>query len=65
LFDPDLIEILVVTCEEYDAPSSRRRKKTKEVQQLSITLEETASEWPKGEGDDEVDKEEDKGEEDK
>jgi hypothetical protein len=27
LSDPDLIEILVVTCEECDAPGSSRRKK--------------------------------------
>jgi hypothetical protein len=27
LSNPDLIESLVVTCEEYDAPSSSRRKK--------------------------------------
>jgi hypothetical protein len=31
LSDPDLIGNLVVTCEEYDAPSSSKKKKKKDV----------------------------------
>jgi hypothetical protein len=38
LSDPKLIEILVVTCEGYDTPGSRRRKKTKEVQKINSAL---------------------------
>jgi hypothetical protein len=33
--DPNLIESPVVTHKEYDAPSSRRRKKKEEVQELN------------------------------
>jgi hypothetical protein len=65
LSEPDLIRILVVTHEEYDAPNSSRRKKKEEVHDLNSASEETASDSPRGEGDDEVDKEEKKGEEDK
>jgi hypothetical protein len=35
LSDHDLIRSLVVTCEDYDAPSGRRRKKKEEVQELN------------------------------
>jgi hypothetical protein len=31
LSDPDLIGSLMVTCEEYDAPNNRKRKKKEEV----------------------------------
>jgi hypothetical protein len=30
LFDPNLIRIPLVTCEEYDAPNSSKRKKNEE-----------------------------------
>jgi hypothetical protein len=63
LSDPDLIGSPLVTHEEYDAPSSSRRKKMKEIQELNIASEETASDSPGGGEGDEVDKEEDKGEE--
>jgi hypothetical protein len=65
LFDPDLIEITMVTREEYDAPNNRRRKKKEEVQDLNNASKETASDSPGGGGDEKVDKEEEKGEEDK
>jgi hypothetical protein len=65
LSDPDLIKILAVTREEYDAPSSRRRNKKEEVWDMNNASEETALDSPGGGGDDEVDKEEEKGEEDK
>jgi hypothetical protein len=57
LSDPDLIVSLVVTREEYDAPRSSRRKKKEEVQYLNNASDETASESPRGGGDEEVDKE--------
>jgi hypothetical protein len=65
LFDPELFRSPVVTCEGYDTPRTSRRKKIEEVQKMNITLEETTSESPSGGGDDEVDKEEKNGEEDK
>jgi hypothetical protein len=65
LFDPNLIESPVVTRKEYDTPGSRRRNKKEEIQELSNTLEETSLKSPGGGGDDKVDKEEEKGEEDK
>jgi hypothetical protein len=65
LSDPNLIESPVVTREEYDAPSSSRRKKKEEVRDPKNTPEETASDSSGGGGHDEVDKEEDKGEEEK
>jgi hypothetical protein len=37
LSDPDLIGSLVVTREEYDAPSKSWKKKKEEVQELNIT----------------------------
>jgi hypothetical protein len=58
LYDPNLIGILVVTRKEYNAPSSSRRNKNEDVQELSSTSEETASDSPGGGGSDEVDKEE-------
>ena len=54
LFDPDLIGSLMVTREEYDAPSSSRRKKKEEAQELNIASEETTSNSPRWGGDDEV-----------
>jgi hypothetical protein len=65
LSDPDLIGSLVVTREEYDAPNSSRKKKKEDVQEIHNTSEETASDSPSRGGDDEVDKEEKEGEEDK
>jgi hypothetical protein len=65
LSDPDLIGSAVVTCEEYDAPNSRRKKKKEDVQEIHNTSEETASNSPNGGGDNEVDKKEKEGEEDK
>jgi hypothetical protein len=62
LYDPDLIGSPVVTCEEYDAPNSSRKKKKEDVQEIQSTSEETASDSPSG-GDVEVDKEEKEGEE--
>jgi hypothetical protein len=61
LFDPDLIDNPVVTCKEYDAPNSRRRKNRKEVQYLNNTSKETASDSPRGGRGDELDKEENDG----
>jgi hypothetical protein len=65
LYDPDLIKILVVTREEYDAPSSSRKKNKEEVQELSSESKENTPDSPEGGGGDEVDKEEDEGEEKK
>jgi hypothetical protein len=65
LFDPNLIESPVVTREEYDAPSSNRKKNKEEVQELSNASKETTPNSPEGGGGDEVDKEEDEGEENK
>jgi hypothetical protein len=65
LSDPDLIGSHVVTPEECDAPSSSRRKKKEEVQEINSTSEDTGSNSLGGEGGDEVNKEKDKGEEDK
>jgi hypothetical protein len=61
LFNPKLIESLVITHEGHDTPGTSRRKKIEEVQQLSSASEETASDSPGGGGDDEVDKEENNG----
>jgi hypothetical protein len=44
--DPELIGNSEATHEENDTPGTSRRKKTKEVQNLSNTSEETASESP-------------------
>jgi hypothetical protein len=65
LSDPDLIGSLVVTREEYDAPSSSRKKMKEDVQEIHSTSEENASYSPIEGGDDEVDKVEKEGEEDK
>jgi hypothetical protein len=65
MFDPDLIGSLVVTHEEYDAPSSSRKKNKEDVQEIHSTSEETVSDSPSGGGDDKVDKEEKEGEEEK
>jgi hypothetical protein len=54
--DPDLIEIPVVTREEYDAPNNSRRIEKEEVQEMNSVSEETASDSPGGGGDDEVEK---------
>jgi hypothetical protein len=61
LSNPNLIGSLVVTHEEYDAPNSSRKKKKEDVQEIHNTLEETASDSPRGGGDDEVDKKRNKG----
>jgi hypothetical protein len=53
----ELINISEATREVHDTPGTNRRNKTKEVQNLSSALEETASDSPGG-GGDEVDKEE-------
>jgi hypothetical protein len=58
LFDPDLIDNLVVNREEYDAPNSIRRKNKEEVHKLKNASEETSSDSPRGGGGDEVEKEE-------
>jgi hypothetical protein len=65
LSDPNLIGILVVTHEEYDAPNSSRNKNKEDVYEIHNTSEETASYLPRGGGYNEVDKEEKEGEEDK
>ena len=65
LSDPNLIESLVVTREEYDAPSSSRKKKKEDVHEIHNTSEETTSDSPSRGGYDEVEKEEKEGEEDK
>jgi len=65
LFDPDLIGNLVVTHEEYDAPSSIMKKMKQYVQEMKGTLEETASDSPSRGGDNKVSKEEKEQEEDK
>jgi hypothetical protein len=65
LSDPNLIESLVVTHEEYDGPSNSKRKKKEEVQEMQIASEETTLDSPEGGGGDELDKEEDEGKEDK
>jgi len=58
LSDPDLIENLVVTREEYDAPSSNKRKKKEEIQELDNTSKETITESIGKGGDDEVENKE-------
>jgi hypothetical protein len=63
LSDPDLIGSPVVTREEYDSPSSSRRKNKEEVQDLNNASKETTSDSPRGGGGDEVDKEEKYGKE--
>jgi hypothetical protein len=63
LSDPDLIDSLVVTHEEYDPPNSSRRKKKEEVQDLNNTSKVTSSYSLGGGGGDEVDKEENDGKE--
>jgi hypothetical protein len=65
LSDPDLIGNLVVTWEEYDSPSSSRKKKKEDVQEICNTSEETTSYSPSRGVGDEVDKKEHNGEEDK
>jgi hypothetical protein len=55
----------VVTHEEYDAPNSSRKKNKEDVQEIHSTSEETTSDSRSGGGDNEVDKEEKEGEEDK
>jgi hypothetical protein len=62
--NPDIIEIPLVTREEYDGPSSARKKKKKEeVQEINSASEKTMFDSPGGEGD-EVSQEKE-GEEDK
>jgi hypothetical protein len=51
--DPEL-DSSEATHKEHDTPGTSRRKKTEEVQQLSSTSDETASESPGRGGDDEV-----------
>jgi hypothetical protein len=53
----------LVTREEYDAPSSSRKKNKEDVQEIHNTSEETASDSPSRGGGEEVDKEEHNGEE--
>jgi len=65
LSDPDLIRSLMVTREEYDGPNNSKRKNKEEVQEMHSASEETTPNSPKGGGGDEVDKEEEKGAEDK
>jgi hypothetical protein len=48
LSDPNLIGSLVVTREEYDAPSSSRKKKKEYAQEIHSTSEETALDSPSG-----------------
>jgi hypothetical protein len=56
--NPDLIGNPVVTHEDYDAPSSSRKKNKQDVHEVNSSSEETASESPSGGDDDEVNKEE-------
>jgi hypothetical protein len=65
LSNPGLIESPMVTREDYDAPNNRRRKKKEEILELNNASEETAPDSPGGGRSDKVDKEEDKGEEEK
>jgi hypothetical protein len=51
LSDLNLIKSLVVTREEYDAPSSTKKKMKEEVQETNNTSEETASDSPGGKDD--------------
>jgi hypothetical protein len=55
--DLELIGNSEATHEEHDTPGTNRRKKTKEVQNLSSASDETASESPGQGGDDEVNRE--------
>jgi hypothetical protein len=55
----------VVTHEEYDAPSSSRKKNKQYIHEVHNTLEETTSESPSRGGDDKVNKEEKEKEEDR
>ena len=48
----------MVTCEEYDAPNSSRKKKKEEVQQLDNVSDKIALDSLSGGGGDEVEKEE-------
>jgi hypothetical protein len=52
----------MVTHEEYDAPSSSRKKKKEYVQEIHNTSKNTASDSPSRGRDDEVNKEEKEGE---
>jgi hypothetical protein len=63
--NPDLIGSRVVTCEEYDAPNNSRKKKKEYVQEILNTSEDTALDSPSRGGDDEVEKEEKVGGEEK
>jgi hypothetical protein len=56
--DPELIDSLETTREAKDTPGPSRRKKTKEVQNLSSASEDTALVSPSRGGDDEVDQKE-------
>jgi hypothetical protein len=56
---------LITNCEEYDAPNSSRKKKKEDVQEIHSTSKETTLDSPSGGGDNEVEKEEKEGEEDK
>jgi hypothetical protein len=62
--DPEL-DSLETTHKEHDTPGTSRRKKTKEVQDLSSTSGNTASVSPEREGDDDVEEMKDKGAEQK
>jgi hypothetical protein len=65
LSDTDLIRSPIVTREEYDGPIRKRRKNKEEVQEMNNTSKETTPDSPRGGGDDKVDQEENKGEENK
>jgi hypothetical protein len=56
LSDPNLIGSPVVTREDYNAPSSRKRKKKEYVQELSNASKETSLDSPGGGGGEEVGK---------
>jgi hypothetical protein len=64
LSDPNLIRSPVVSCKEYDAPKNSRKNK-EDVQEIHNISEETTSDSPSRGEDNEVDKEEKEGEEDK
>jgi hypothetical protein len=63
--DPELIGSSEATHEEHDTPGTSRRKKIEEVQNLSSASEETTSESLGRGGNDEVDREETNGKDDK
>jgi hypothetical protein len=64
LSDLEQIGSSEATHKVHDTPGTSRRRKTKDIQQLSSSSEEIASDSPRGGGDDKVDKEETNGKDD-